>query len=114
MAGRDRGEIIAVAETIRGVLAVHARHGARRSTGWRHGFFIAGFAASQCLVSSAALAASASGLGRRVDVVGVVGAARLDGASTSGTTSGAESRESWRLVYCSALAFFASQKKVAS
>ena len=43
-AWRDRGETIAVAETIRGVLVVHARRGARRSTGWRHGFFIAGFA----------------------------------------------------------------------
>lgn len=43
-AWRDRGETIAVAETIRGVLVVHARRGARRSTGWRHGSFIAGFA----------------------------------------------------------------------
>ena len=34
-----------------------------------------------------ALAASASGLAPRVDVVGVVGAARLDDASTSGTVA---------------------------
>jgi len=57
---------------------------------------------------------AASGGNPRSKAFTLISAARLDGASTSRTNSGAESRESWRLVHRSAPAFFASQKKVAS